>query len=44
LVAGPVCQVVGTTAGPVIVGTTLNLHRLAYRPDISLGPCFVRIR
>jgi hypothetical protein len=44
LVRGPIRVVVSTDPRPFIEGTTLDLRRLGYRPDVSLGPFFVWIR
>jgi hypothetical protein len=44
LVSDPVRAVVATTDRAVIDGTTLDLRRIGYRPDIHVGPFFVRTR
>ena len=44
LAMGPVRAVVSTSERPTIEGTTLDLRRLGYRPDVSLGPYFVWTR
>ena len=44
LAMGPVRAVVKPNDGPLIDGTTLDLRRLGYRPDVSLGPFFVWTR
>jgi hypothetical protein len=44
LVKGPVRTVVATTKLPWIEGTKIDLRRLGYRSDSSVGPFYVWTR